>query len=251
MLLHLSRLSAVAAASSLARSLPAPADASSAPAPTNSNTPLRSNSAIVQSYLDWADQPPPTPEVERFTQQLMADDEHVRIDDVVNKKFGVRSIRGHAITDTLANSPAGALPFYQMYMKQDGSEILLVVCCGEGTTGHPDVVHGGITSLFFDNTLGWMHAVSLLKANNTLEAFTSPVPDSTAVTTKRSTETFGFTAYLHVNYRKPWMQGQPAVMRAKVIKADGRKQWLNATLETLDGRLIADAESLYVQPRAK
>lgn len=246
MLSQLGRISAVATASSLARSCASPpADASRAPAPAAA----RSHSGIVQSYLEWADQPAPTPEVARFTQELVAADEHVRIDDVVNRKFGVRSIRGHAITDTLANSPAGALPFYQMYMKRDGSEVLLVVCCGEGTTGHPGVVHGGITSLFFDNTLGWTHAVSLLKASNTLEAFTSPAADSTAVTTTKTTETFGFTAYLHVNYRKPWMQGQPAVMRAKVVKSDGRKQWLNGTLETLDGRLIADAESLYIRPR--
>ena len=31
---------------------------------------------------------------------------------------------------------------------------------GDDCVGHPGVVHGGVTSLLFDNTLGWANALS-------------------------------------------------------------------------------------------
>lgn len=67
-------------------------------------------------------------------------------------------------------------------------------------------------------------------------------------------KTFGFTAYLHVNYKSPVLLGPPTggalVVRARATKVDGRKLFLEATLSDPSGaRLFADAEALYVQPR--
>jgi acyl-CoA thioesterase FadM len=72
--------------------------------------------------------------------------------------------------------------------------------------------------------------------------------------------TFGFTANLHVNYRRPCVVppsgnssgGAVVVLRARVTQADGRKLFLEADLKSPDGsETFADATCLYVQPKPK
>ena len=47
-------------------------------------------------------------------------------------------------------------------MKKDGSELVVTVKLGHKLTGHPSILHGGITALLFDNALGWTVYVSFL-----------------------------------------------------------------------------------------
>ena len=42
---------------------------------------------------------------------------------------------------------------------------------GDDCVGHPGVVHGGVTSLLFDNTLGWANAVAVLATAGRLADF--------------------------------------------------------------------------------
>ena len=67
---------------------------------------------------------------------------------------------------------------------------------------------------------------------------------------KKTTALFGFTAFLHVNYKKPVPCGSAAVLRCKLDKHEGRKRFLEGTMTCAKtGALLADATALYVVAR--
>lgn len=39
------------------------------------------------------------------------------------------------------------------YLREDGEELVVLLQCADGTSGHPGILHGGITSLIFDEVL--------------------------------------------------------------------------------------------------
>jgi acyl-CoA thioesterase FadM len=57
------------------------------------------------------------------------------------------------------------------------------------------------------------------------------------------------TAYLNVKYRAPTYADQFVVVRVRSDRAEGRKAWVSGTIETLDGKLLVEAEALYVEPK--
>jgi hypothetical protein len=67
----------------------------------------------------------------------------------------------------------------------------------------------------------------------------------------QSTRTFGFTANLSVNYRKPLVVKHTniAILRTRDVKLEGRKLFLEGVLENARGERIADATSLYIIPK--
>ena len=85
----------------------------------------------------------------------------------------------------------------------------------EGPPGH---VHGGLVAAMFDELLGF--------------AQLSP----------------GFTAYLHVDYRKPTPLDRTLHLSGAVERTEGRKRWVKGTC-TLDGELLTEAEGLFIAPR--
>jgi acyl-coenzyme A thioesterase PaaI-like protein len=84
----------------------------------------------------------------------------------------------------------------------------------EGPPGH---VHGGWVAAMFDELLGF--------------AQLSP----------------GFTAYLHVNYRRPTPLNAPLSLRAWVERVDGRKRIVRGECHAND-ELLSDAEGLFIAP---
>jgi acyl-coenzyme A thioesterase PaaI-like protein len=85
----------------------------------------------------------------------------------------------------------------------------------EGPPGH---VHGGWVAAMFDELLGF--------------AQLSP----------------GFTAYLHVNYRRPTPLRAPLTLRAWVDSVDGRKRMVRGQCRAAGGELLSDAEGLFIAP---
>ena len=186
-----------------------------------------------------------------------------------------------------------------MFLRRDGGEMAVVAQLASGTTGHPSILHGGITALLFDEGMGWMCAAYRLHEHGRLRLLNDPdCPDASdirkksvgSVTLSRSwappcekggqrflcnpvllllppllllllllflqVATFGFTANLHVNYRRPCFvrgeNGTVVVLRARVSQADCRKLYLEADLKSPDGaETFADATCLYVQPKPK
>jgi len=89
--------------------------------------------------------------------------------------------------------------------------------------GHPNFVHGGITSLVFDNTFGWLF-------------FGLDLP-------------LAVTANLNVNYRAPLPMNTTCILQSKLIRREGRKMFMEATMHDLHGNKIADSTSLFISLR--
>jgi acyl-coenzyme A thioesterase PaaI-like protein len=92
------------------------------------------------------------------------------------------------------------------------------VTFGPAYEGPPGHVHGGLVAAMFDELLGF--------------AQLSP----------------GFTAYLHVNYRKPTPLNTPLRLAAWVESIDGRKRLVRGECYA-DDVLLTDAEGLFIAPR--
>lgn len=106
--------------------------------------------------------------------------------------------------------------------EEDGDgEVVITgeVTFGAAYEGPPGHCHGGWIAAMFDEALG----------------FAQMAP--------------GFTAYLHVNYRRPTPLNRRLSIRAWIDSVDGRKRLVKAEC-TLDGQLLADAEGLFVAPRS-
>ena len=137
-----------------------------------------------------------------------------------------RRKRGTAITDAMALT-AGAMPVYRMYLKRDGSALAVLVRFAHGSSGHPGILHGGVSALVFDEAMGYMAAAARLRQAGDLHILVPPPsstksspPSATNASSKSSSspslqrhstadyerafsKAVGFTAFLKVNYRKP------------------------------------------------
>jgi acyl-coenzyme A thioesterase PaaI-like protein len=92
------------------------------------------------------------------------------------------------------------------------------VTFGAAYEGPPGHCHGGWVAAMFDEALG----------------FAQLAP--------------GFTAYLHVNYRKPTPLNATLHIKAWVDNVEGRKRLVRGEC-SLDGTLLSDAEGLFIAPR--
>ncbi|KAL2839603.1 thioesterase family protein [Aspergillus pseudoustus] len=101
---------------------------------------------------------------------------------------------------------------------------------GTHMCGHPGFVHGGFLSVMFDEVFA--HTVS--------QSF----PSGT-----------GMTANLNVDFRKPALPGRVYVLRAGVVKVEGRKAWVEGSMTMLpaEGKgedvMVAEARALFVEPK--
>jgi acyl-coenzyme A thioesterase PaaI-like protein len=153
-----------------------------------------------------------------------------------------------AIYDALGARTEG-LRQYKIFAKKDGSAVSAIATFGDCCVGHPGVVHGGVTSLLFDNTLGWANAYSVLGERGALDAARDPV--EAAALRKSSTKLFGYTANLHVNYRKPVFVGTTVVIECALDRVEGRKRFLQGKMTCAKtGAHLADATALFVLPRS-
>ena len=197
--------------------------------------------AACLSLQEWHDQPPLPLEAEAL-RELEGSEEFVRVDRLLLADGGA----GHAIFDTLG-AKTGAVHMYRIFAKKDGSETVAVATLMPGSEGHRGVVHGGVTGLIFDNTIGWAQAMAMLARTGKIDAVLAgePIPADTP-------RLFGFTANLSVNYRKPCLPGMTLIVRCRMDKFDGRKSYLKGEAhDASTGQLIADATSLFVIPKPK
>ena len=125
---------------------------------------------------------------------------------------------GNALHDTLTGRHR--VEKYEVYRKIGHDEVVAIVHFGDKINGHPTIVHGGITSLVFDNTFGWLF-------------FGLDLP-------------LAVTANLNVNYRSPLPMNTTCLLEAKLVNIEGRKMFMEAKMRDLNGKMIADSTSLFV-----
>lgn len=64
----------------------------------------------------------------------------------------------------------------------------------------------------------------------------------------------GMTANLNIDYRAPCKAEQFVVLKAKTVKVEGRKAWVEGRLETLpldgsEGKLLVEGRGLFIEPK--
>jgi len=102
-------------------------------------------------------------------------------------------------------------------------EALFIASLGTGLDGHPGLAHGGTVGTLFDEGLSLAALQVLPRAfmtANTLIRYQNPVPTPSVL-----------------------------LVRSGVVKWDGRKAWVNGSMEDGEGRVYAEAECLYIMVR--
>jgi acyl-coenzyme A thioesterase PaaI-like protein len=119
--------------------------------------------------------------------------------------------------------------------------LIALMHLGTQVSGHPGFVHGGLMAVLFDEVFARCACPAL--------------PKGVAVTSN-----------LNVDFRSPGLLGRLYVLQARTVQVEGRKAWVEGTLEMLpgwpDGRqqeeaggeessavLVAEAKALFIEPK--
>lgn len=112
---------------------------------------------------------------------------------------------------------------------QEGKKLISISYLGTDLCGHVGIVHGGLLATLMDEGLARCCFAAL--------------PNK-----------IGVTARLTVNYRSPAPAGGFVVLKAEVVKVEGRKAWVEGRMEVLGdgvepGKLLVEGEGLFVEPK--
>lgn len=160
--------------------------------------------------------------VDQSTNTISFDESvYTRIDEEYFKNPTYAKFKtGNAMHDTLRGE--GLLERYEIYRKKGSDEIACVVKFGTRLNGYPKIVHGGIQSLVFDNSFGWLFF-----------ALKKPM---------------AVTANLNVNYRSPLQQDTLTILKVKMVKEEGRKLFMEAVLiDVQRDAVISDSSTLFIK----
>lgn len=136
--------------------------------------------------------------------------------------------RRHSLTSGTLLGP-GRIPVPPLAFTREGEELVSITYLGTELCGHVGMVHGGMLGTMLDEGLARCCFAAL--------------PNK-----------IGVTANLNLNYRAPVKAGSYVVLKAKTIKVEGRKAWVEGRIETLGQgeepeKLLVEATGLFVEPR--
>ncbi|MCJ1271559.1 hypothetical protein MMC22_011461 [Lobaria immixta] len=136
--------------------------------------------------------------------------------------------RKHSLTAGTLMGP-GRVPVPPLAFVEEGKKLVSIAYLSTDLCGHVGMVHGGMLATMLDEGMARCCFAAL--------------PNK-----------IGFTASLTVNYRAPSPAGSFVVLKAEVVKAEGRKAWVKGRIELLGdgiepGKLLADGESLFIEPK--
>ncbi|KAK9368903.1 HotDog domain-containing protein [Lipomyces kononenkoae] len=111
----------------------------------------------------------------------------------------------------------------------EAHELISVVHLGRNLCGHPGIIHGGLLATLLDEGL--------------CRCAFPTLPSK-----------LGVTANLNLNYRSPALTDRLYVMRANVVKVDGRKAWVKGHIETVpepgkEPIIVVEADVLVIEPK--
>ncbi len=104
-----------------------------------------------------------------------------------------------------------------------GPEVRAVFHAGSALCGHRGILHGGLTAALMDDVSG---AATFVAAGGG-----------------------HFTANLTINYLKPIRAGRYLLIRAQAVRQEGRKTYVNISVEDGQGTVFARGTALYVKPK--
>jgi adenylylsulfate kinase len=137
--------------------------------------------------------------------------------------------RTHSLTGgTLMGLGKVVVPPF-VWSEAGGKSLVSISYLGSDLCGHPGLIHGGLLATILDEGLARCCFAAL--------------PNK-----------IGMTANLNINYRAPAPAGAFVVLRAKTVKVEGRKAWVEGHIETLVGEgekptILAEASALFIEPR--
>lgn len=100
-------------------------------------------------------------------------------------------------------------------------ETITLISVGDGVNGHQHIMHGGMVATLLDEAMGSVAGIST------------------------------FTAFLNITYKKPVPTPGVMMCRARVTRREGRKFFMQGSIEDGMGTVYATAESLFVEIMAK
>lgn len=115
------------------------------------------------------------------------------------------------------------------WSEEGGKSYVTIQYLGEKLCGHVGIIHGGLLATLLDEGLARCCFPAL--------------PNKIAM-----------TANLTVNYRAPSRAGNYFVLRARTVKVEGRKAWVEGHIETLpeEGEepiILVEATALMIEPK--
>lgn len=158
---------------------------------------------------------------ESLLPEIEAGDARIRlIKEMKRSTFGFAPIEDGAlehfpecIVSGRAN-PMGAA----IEVRKEGSEAVSTVSFGAAFEGAPQRAHGGVVAAVFDDVMGYVLAIEDIPA---------------------------FTGRLSVTYRAPTPVGVDVEFRARLIRRDRRKVFIEAEA-TAGGKRLAQAEGVFI-----
>ncbi|EPQ51683.1 Thioesterase/thiol ester dehydrase-isomerase [Gloeophyllum trabeum ATCC 11539] len=108
--------------------------------------------------------------------------------------------------------------------RRDESESWVFVHVGRGVCGHEGIVHGGLLATLLDEGMG-------------------------RVAIQNLPEKVGVTATLNITYRAPTRADQFIILKTKLDRQSGRKAWVSGRVEDANGKLLVEANAMFVQPK--
>lgn len=139
------------------------------------------------------------------------------------------ALRSHSLTGGTLIGPGKILVPPFVWSEKGGKSLVSISYLGPDLCGHPGVIHGGLLATLLDEGL----------ARCCFPALPNKI---------------GLTANLNINYRKPAPAEAYVVLRAKTVKVEGRKAWVEGHIETLaengqDPVILVEASALFIEPK--
>jgi acyl-coenzyme A thioesterase PaaI-like protein len=136
--------------------------------------------------------------------------------------------KGHTLTGATWNTPETITHLLTLARHADPNtktpaEIRRFYTFGSGMNAHPDLLHGGVIATILDSTLG--NVIGL--AHPEIGTF--------------------FTVKLEVNYKKPITTPGTIMVRARLVKMDGRKVFVEGWVEGSEGEIHAKGDGMWLR----
>ncbi|PYI12543.1 thioesterase family protein [Aspergillus sclerotiicarbonarius CBS 121057] len=138
-------------------------------------------------------------------------------------------LRARTLTGGTLSGPDKIVAPPLVFCEDGGKSLVSIFYLGPSLCGHPGIVHGGLLATLLDEAMGRCCFPAL--------------PNKV-----------GVTANLNLDYRKPAMAGNYAVLRAETVKVEGRKAWVEGRIETLpeegqEPAVLVEAKALFIEPK--